>query len=125
MVRNVLSTFVGLLLTAALLWGECAPCQQLIPQKKASASCCDASGKCKTGSSQQTNRKLCKSPATAVQHVSGDSGLLAQLRSASFPMARIGTLFVRSLVLARPALASSPPDKSPPDLCRLYSVFLI
>ena len=125
MVRNIPSTVVGLLLTAALLWGECAPCQQLIPQKKASTNCCDPSGKCKTGSPQETNRKLCKSPATAVQHLSADSGLLAQLQSALFPMDPTGALFVKFLVHPKPAPASSPPDKSPPDLCRLYSVFQI
>ena len=124
--RGFFSSSVTLLLALSVLWGECAPCQQLLAAARPAANrCCDSKGKCKRPESQTPLRKPCQSPtAVLAQYEVTQADHRAQVEAVSVMAAdlEMGVM----LVAETPAsLTPSPPGYTPPDLYTLHSTFLI
>ena len=125
--RGFSSGSVTVVLALSMLWGECAPCQQLLAAvQPASNRCCDSKGKCKTPQSQTPLRKPCQSPtAVLAQYEVTQPDHRAQVEVAPVVAADIALDVMPVVPEMMASLAPSPPGYTPPDLYTLHSTFLI
>ena len=124
--RGFFSGSATLLLALSVLWGECAPCQQLLAAVQPAAKrCCDPKGNCRTPQPQTPLQKPCQSPTAVLAQYDvapPDHRVQGDVAPVVTGDLEAGVM----LVAETPAsLAPSPPGYTPPDLYTLHSAFLI
>ena len=112
------------LMTASLLWGGCAPCQQIFLSASQQGGCCLPTGQCKTSNPAAPAHKNCKSPALALEQYAAQAGHMAQSAVAEV---RVLTPNWATLptIEREPAAFGVAPSDSPPELFQRYSALLI
>ena len=124
--RGFFSGAVTLLLALSVLWGECAPCQQLLAAVQPAANkCCDSKGKCKTPQPRTPLQKPCQSPTAVLAQYEvalPDHRVPAEVAPVLTADLEAGLMPVAEMPAS---LAPSPPGYTPPDLYTLHSAFLI
>jgi hypothetical protein len=114
-----------LVLGASLLWGGCAPCQQIFLSASQQGGCCLPSGQCKTASPQLPAHKNCTGPALALQqYAPAAAAEVAFAQPAGLAAEQPKWVFSPSFEPASPDSLVLPFD-SPPDLYRRHSALLI
>lgn len=120
-----MGVLVAAVLTSSLLWGGCAACQQVYVRSTSKSGCCMPTGHCKQPGPTLPIHKQCAMPDLALQqYVKANAVEQARVQTMAAPV-EVADPIVAALA-ARPVPAPlDSPVKSPPDLFRLYSVFLI
>ena len=113
-VRTIANLGLSLLLVAVLLWGGCLSCSQYF-MAPASHGCCDPVGHCGRVPAHKPIDKDCSIQAMALPGANGTAPIAAATVPAATPPPPA------QLIVALGRLA--PILASPPDLCKLHSVF--
>lgn len=111
MLRSVANFGLSILLVAVLLWGGCVSCSQYFAFT-ASHKCCDPVGHCRKAP-VKTNCSIQPMDVTSTAHFIAPESVVAAVA-----------------LVAPVRLVDAPADtpvvrESPPDLCKLHSVFRI
>lgn len=123
--RPLLAATLLLLMTVSLLWGGCAPCQQILLSASQQGGCCLPTGKCKTSAPLAPAHKNCTTPALVLeQYVAAP---VAHVTQADAAVVRILTPKWALLPTfeRHSAVFDVLPFDSPPELFQRHSALLI
>ena len=122
--RSILAGTLLLLMGASLLWGGCAPCQQIFLSASQKGGCCLPTGQCKTSSPAAPAHKNCNSPVLVLEQYVAQAGHAAHSAVAEVrvltPNWAVLPILERNL-----AVLDVLPFDSPPDLFERHSALLI
>jgi hypothetical protein len=124
-IRRAMGVLVTAVLTSSLLWGGCAACQQVYVRSTSKSGCCMPTGQCKQPGPTLPIHKQCATPDLALQQYVKANAVDPGRVQAVAAQVEVASAIVAPLVERPVAAALDSPVKSPPDLFRLYSVFLI
>jgi hypothetical protein len=122
--RSILAGTMLPLMAASLLWGGCAPCQQIFLSASQQGGCCLPTGQCKTSNPAAPAHKNCKSPALVLEQYVAQAGRMAHSAVAEVRVLMPNWAFVPTLE-RNLAVFDVLPFDSPPDLFERHSALLI